>query len=75
MIIGYARVSTNDQTLDLQHDALNKAGCERVFDDTASGAKVDRKGLQDALNHLRKVMCSSLGVSIDWGEPSNNSSN
>ena len=53
MIIGYARVSTQDQTLNLQHDALYRAGCEKIYDDTASGAKVDRKGLQDALEHLR----------------------
>ncbi len=53
MLIGYARVSTQDQTLDLQLDALNKASCERTYTDTASGSKTDRKGLLEALDHLR----------------------
>ncbi len=53
MQIGYARVSTEDQTLDLQLDALTKAGCDRIFRDTFSGAKADRPGLRDALDHLR----------------------
>lgn len=52
--IGYARVSTQDQNLALQHDALARAPCNRVFTDTASGAKSDRAGLADALSHLRK---------------------
>jgi DNA invertase Pin-like site-specific DNA recombinase len=51
---GYARVSTLDQNLDLQRDALAKAGCERVFEDTASGAKAERAGLEQALSHLRE---------------------
>ena len=53
MLIGYARVSTQDQTLDLQSDALTRAGCEKIFTDTTSGAKSERPGLQDAMNHLR----------------------
>jgi len=53
MQIGYARVSTGEQTLALQEDALNKAGCERLFTDTASGAKTERPGLTQALAMLR----------------------
>ncbi len=53
MLIGYARVSTQEQTLDLQTDALTAAGCEKIFQDTTSGAKSERRGLQEALNHLR----------------------
>ena len=53
MLIGYARVSTHDQTLALQKDALEKAGCDRIFTDTVSGTKVERKGLSEALSHLR----------------------
>lgn len=54
MLIGYARVSTQDQTLDLQKDALEKAGCIRIFTDTASGAKAERVGLEEAMSHLRE---------------------
>jgi DNA invertase Pin-like site-specific DNA recombinase len=54
MLIGYARVSTYEQTLNLQQDALTKAGCTKIFTDTASGAKVERKGLEEALNYVRK---------------------
>jgi DNA invertase Pin-like site-specific DNA recombinase len=53
MLIGYARVSTSDQTLDLQKDALEKAGCSRIFTDTASGAKAERTGIDEALNYVR----------------------
>src|SRR6516165_8012968 len=53
MLIGYARISTDEQTLALQEDALNKAGCERLFTDTASGARADRPGLSEALNFIR----------------------
>jgi DNA invertase Pin-like site-specific DNA recombinase len=53
MLIGYARVSTHDQTLNLQQDALQKAGCSKIFTDTASGAKAERKGLDEALAYVR----------------------
>ena len=49
MLIGYARVSTDEQNLGLQLDALQAEGCGRVFQDTASGARSNRKGLADAL--------------------------
>jgi DNA invertase Pin-like site-specific DNA recombinase len=53
MLIGYARISTTDQTLDLQRDALEKAGCDQIFTDKVSGTKAERKGLTEALSHLR----------------------
>jgi DNA invertase Pin-like site-specific DNA recombinase len=52
MLVGYARVSTLDQNLDLQIDALEKAGCEKIFTDKMSGAKT-RPGLDEALTFLR----------------------
>ena len=54
MLAGYARISTNDQNLDLQLDALTKAGCETIFKDIASGSKNHRTGLGEALNFLRE---------------------
>jgi DNA invertase Pin-like site-specific DNA recombinase len=53
MEIGYARVSTGEQTLNLQLDALRQAGCGRVFTETASGAKNDRLILKEATDFLR----------------------
>jgi DNA invertase Pin-like site-specific DNA recombinase len=53
MLIGYARVSTADQTLALQQDALLAAGCEKIFTDTASGSRTDRPGLSEALDFAR----------------------
>ena len=53
MLIGYARVSTLDQNLDLQSDALNGAGCEEIYSDVASGAKDKRPGLDQALERLQ----------------------
>jgi len=53
MKIGYARVSTYEQNLDLQTDALEKVGCEQVFHDQISGAKTKRPGFDEALSYLR----------------------
>src|SRR5215218_7248254 len=53
MYIGYARVSTEEQNLDLQRDALHKANCEQIFTDQVTGTKARRPGLEDALSHLR----------------------
>jgi len=54
MLIGYARVSTNKQNINLQKDALLKVGCEKVYEDEASGTKTKRLGLEKALEILRK---------------------
>lgn len=52
-LIGYARVSTWDQTTDMQMDALQGAGCSRIFEETASGTKTDRPQLAAALDYAR----------------------
>ena len=54
MLIGYARISTQEQTLNLQKDALEKIGCTKIFTDVMSGAKAERKGLQEALAYVRE---------------------
>ncbi len=54
MLVGYARVSTFDQNLALQTDALKTAGCETIFDDTASGVADERKGLKAAMAFMRE---------------------
>jgi DNA invertase Pin-like site-specific DNA recombinase len=53
MLLGYARVSTKDQNLDLQLDALRLHGCERFLTDTVSGAKAVRPGLDEILKQAR----------------------
>src|ERR687893_369352 len=53
MLISYARVSTGEQTLDLQLDALAKAGCEKIYRETASGAAAERPVLADVVGYLR----------------------
>ena len=53
MLIGYARISCQDQNLALQRDALGSAGCEKVFTDIASGGDLLRSGLAEALVQLR----------------------
>ena len=54
MLLGYARVSTNDQNLDLQKDALKKAGCEKIYVDTMTGEVKNRPGLEQAFEMLRE---------------------
>jgi DNA invertase Pin-like site-specific DNA recombinase len=54
MNIGYARVSTLDQNLDLQNDALKAAGCENIYTDKMSGTKKNRPGLEEILGFIRK---------------------
>jgi DNA invertase Pin-like site-specific DNA recombinase len=54
MIIGYVRVSSQVQNLDLQLEALNQAGCDKIYEDKASGSKTDRPGLMLALEVLRE---------------------
>jgi DNA invertase Pin-like site-specific DNA recombinase len=54
MLIGYARVSTSDQTLNLQKDELEKIGCSKIFTDTISGATTERHGLDEALSYVRE---------------------
>ncbi len=53
MKLGYARVSTKDQHLELQIDALTKAGCDKIYQDIASGARAERPALNEMINHLR----------------------
>ena len=54
MLIGYARVSTQDQNLDLQREALAKVGCRKLFEDKVSGTRAERPGLAKALEMLRE---------------------
>lgn len=54
MLIGYARVSTQDQNLDLQREALTKAGCQKVFEDRISGSRAERPGLTKTMEMIRE---------------------
>jgi DNA invertase Pin-like site-specific DNA recombinase len=54
MLIGYCRISTADQDLALQGDALTEAGCEKIFEDMMSGARADRPGLMEAFEFARR---------------------
>ncbi len=53
-LVGYARVSTQDQNLHLQKDALKEAGCRKIYQDIISGGKAERPGLEEALKYLRE---------------------
>ena len=53
MLVGYARVSTQDQNLDLQITALKEAGCQKIFTEKASGAQRDKPELIAAMNYIR----------------------
>jgi DNA invertase Pin-like site-specific DNA recombinase len=59
VFIGYARVSTGDQRLDVQREALTRTGCERVFEDTASGRITERPGLRGRVGGRRRLMNDS----------------
>lgn len=54
MLIGYARVSTFDQSLDLQREALEREGCTKIYEDKVSGLKADKPGLEKALDQMRE---------------------
>jgi DNA invertase Pin-like site-specific DNA recombinase len=54
MLIGYARVSTQDQNIDLQKDELKRAGCQKIFYDIVSGIKSERTGLNEAVDYIRE---------------------
>ena len=54
MLVGYARVSTSDQTINLQKDALENIGCSKIFTDTISGSTTERHGLDAALSYVRE---------------------
>lgn len=60
--IGYARVSTGLQNLDLQIDSLEKDGCEKIFQEHMSGSKSKRPGLEAAMDFVVLVIPSSFGV-------------
>ena len=68
MLVGYARVSTMDQSPALQIDALNNAGCDRIFEEKASGAQRDRPELNAAMeyNTCATATRSSCGSLIGW---------
>jgi DNA invertase Pin-like site-specific DNA recombinase len=69
MLVGYARVSTYEQNLDLQMDALRQHGCEKIFTDRTSGGNFARKGLEEALNYMRPGDTLVVWKWIAWVDP------
>jgi DNA invertase Pin-like site-specific DNA recombinase len=74
MIIGYARVSTTAQNLDLQRDALKRAGCERIIEDTVAGATCDAPAWGECTTRSDLETCSRYGGLTGWGGRSSISS-
>ena len=70
MLIGYARVSTQDQTLRLQHDALTDGGCEKLFREKLSGTSTTLPAREKLLAFARRAMSSWCGNSTALGAPS-----
>ena len=66
MLIGYARVSTVDQNLALQRDALTEAGCAKIFTEQMSGAVTDRRLYMTRSNSRVAAIRSSCGSSTAW---------
>ena len=65
MKIGYARISTAEQNLDLQRDALNGAGCERIYEEQASGKNAERPVLTNCLKALRSGdVCRRVNIML-----------
>jgi DNA invertase Pin-like site-specific DNA recombinase len=69
MMLGYARVSTNEQDTAAQVSALKSAGCEKIFREKTSGGRWDRPELIRLLDQLEKVILSSSPVSTDFRAP------
>ncbi len=73
MLIGYARVSTQDQNLELQTEALTKAGCKKVFEDKISGGRASGPVWPKRRNPCAKVTRWSSGNWIGWAAASSTS--
>lgn len=68
MLIGYVRVSTNEQNTALQRNALESAGCELIFEDKVSGKKAERPGLKKVLRMLSRNSPTRVDIRSFWGQ-------